>query len=171
MWTHPGKKLLFMGGEFGQESEWNHDQSLDWHLLADAPHRGVQALVRDLNKLYRSTPSLHQLDCEPGGFDWIDAADAAQSVLSFIRYGGSEAAPVVVVCNFTPNVRHGFRLGVPRGGRWVERLNTDSAAYGGSNVGNLGGVDAQEEPAHGRPFSVELSLPPLSTLVLEHAQN
>jgi 1,4-alpha-glucan branching enzyme len=171
MWTHPGKKLLFMGGEFGQESEWNHDQSLDWHLLADAPHRGVQALVRDLNKLYRSTPSLHQLDCEPGGFDWIDAADAAQSALSFIRYGGSEAAPVVVVCNFTPNVRHGFRLGVPRGGRWVERLNTDSAAYGGSNVGNLGGVDAQEEPAHGRPFSVELSLPPLSTLVLEHAQN
>ncbi len=169
MWTHPGKKLLFMGGEFGQEREWNHDQSLDWHLLADAAHRGVQALVRDLNNLYRSQPSLHRLDCEPAGFDWIDAADADQSVLSFLRYGGEGTAPVVVVCNFTPVVRHGFRLGVPRGGRWVERLNTDSAVYGGSNVGNLGGVEAQESAAHGRPFSIELALPPLSTLVLEHA--
>jgi 1,4-alpha-glucan branching enzyme len=170
MWTHPGKKLLFMGGEFAQEREWNHDQSLDWHLLTDPYHRGIQALVRDLNKVYRSLPSLHKLDCEPDGFEWIDASDASQSLLSYIRNGGPEAAPVVVVCNFTPLVRHGFRLGVPRTGQWVEKINTDSASYGGSNIGNLGGVEAQEKSSHGRPFSVEISLPPLSTLVLEHNQ-
>jgi 1,4-alpha-glucan branching enzyme len=171
MWTHPGKKLLFMGGEFGQEREWNHDQSLDWHLLADASHRGVQSLVRDLNKLYRATPSLHKLDCEPGGFEWIDGGNADQSVLSYARYGGPKDAPVVVVCNFTPVVRHAFRVGVPKGGRWIERINTDGAAYGGSNVGNLGGVQAQETSEHGRPFSIEITLPPLATLVLEHASD
>jgi len=171
MWTHPGKKLLFMGGEFGQEREWNHDQSLDWHLLADASHRGVQALVRDLNSLYRSTPSLHKLDCEPGGFEWIDGGNADQSVLSYVRYGTPEDAPVVVVCNFTPEVRHGFRIGVPKPGRWVERVNTDSAAYGGSDVGNLGGLTAEEKSEHGRPYSIELTLPPLATLIFEHSDN
>jgi 1,4-alpha-glucan branching enzyme len=171
MWTHPGKKLLFMGGEFGQEREWNHDQSLDWHLLADASHRGVQSLVRDLNGLYRSTPSLHKLDCEPGGFEWIDGGNASQSALSYVRFGAPEDAPVVVVCNFTPVVREGFRIGVPKSGRWVERINSDSAAYGGSNVGNLGGVKAEEKPSHGRPFSIELTLPPLATLILEHTEN
>lgn len=169
MWTHPGKKLLFMGGEFGQEREWNHDQSLDWHLLADASHRGIQSLVRDLNGLYRSTPTLHKLDCEPSGFEWIDGGNAEQSVLSYIRYGGTNDSPVVVVCNFTPVVQHGFRIGVPKGGRWSEKLNTDGAGYGGSNVGNLGGVAAQEKSEHGRPFSIELTLPPLATLVFEHA--
>ena len=112
---------------------------------------------------------LHKLDCEPAGFEWIDGGNAAQSILSYARHGGPEDAPVVVVCNFTPVVRHGFRIGVPKGGRWIERLNTDAAAYGGSNVGNLGGVEAQEKSEHGRPFSIELTLPPLATLVLEHS--
>ncbi len=169
MWTHPGKKLLFMGGEFAQEREWNHDQSLDWHLLADPSHRGVHALVRDLNQLYRTIPALHRFDSEPRGFEWIDAGDASQSTLSFIRRGLADQAPVAVVCNFTPVVRHRFRLGVPKQGRWVEKLNTDSAAYGGSNVGNLGSVEAQDMSWHGQPFSVELALPPLATVVLEHA--
>ncbi len=171
MWTHPGKKLLFMGGEFGQEREWNHDQSLDWHLLADASHRGVQSLVRDLNKLYRSCPALHQLDCEPEGFEWIDASDANQSILSYMRKGGPGDDPVVVVCNFTPVARHEYRLGVPDSGRWIERVNSDSAGYGGSNIGNLGGVEAEAIPAHGRPYSISLSLPPLATLVLEHCSS
>jgi 1,4-alpha-glucan branching enzyme len=169
MWTHPGKKLLFMGGEFAQEREWNHDQSLDWHLLADASHRGMHALVRDLNRLYRSSPALHRFDCEPRGFEWIDASDRCQSVLSYLRRGEVNEAPLAVICNFTPLVRHRFRLGVPKRGRWIERLNTDSAAYGGSNVGNLGGIEAQEASWHGQPFSVELTLPPLATVVLEHA--
>jgi 1,4-alpha-glucan branching enzyme len=169
MWTHPGKKLLFMGGEFAQEREWNHDQSLDWHLLAEPSHRGVHALVRDLNRLYRTIPALHRFDSEPRGFEWIDAGDASQSTLSFLRRGEADEAPVAVVCNFTPVVRHRFRLGVPKQGRWIERLNTDSAAYGGSNVGNLGSVEAQDMSWHGQPFSVELALPPLATVVLEHA--
>ena len=169
MWTHPGKKLLFMGGEFGQEREWNHDQSLDWHLLSDSSHRGIHALMRDLNGLYRSTPALHELDCEGSGFDWIDASDAAQSVLSYLRYGREGTPPVVIVCNFTPVVRHKFRLGVPKPGYWVEKLNTDSSAYGGSNVGNLGGAKAEEKAVHGRPFSIELTLPPLAAVVLQHA--
>lgn len=169
MWTHPGKKLLFMGGEFGQEREWNHDQSLDWHLLADASHRGVQSLVRDLNRVYRSTPALHQHDCEPAGFEWIDGGDSKQSILSYVRYGGPDVAPVIVVCNFTPVVRHNFRIGVPKAGRWLERLNTDAEGYGGSNVGNFGGVESQATPAHGRPDSIELTVPPLATLVFEYA--
>jgi 1,4-alpha-glucan branching enzyme len=171
MWTHPGKKLLFMGGEFGQEREWNHDQSLDWHLLADASHRGIHSLVRDLNHLYRSLPSLHRLDCEPSGFEWIEASDASQSILAFLRKGGEGTAPVLVVCNFTPVVHQNFRIGVPSLGRWVEKLNTDAEVYGGSNVGNLGGVEAEEIAAHGRPYSVELTLPPLATIALEHAGN
>ncbi len=169
MWTHPGKKLLFMGGEFGQEREWNHDQSLDWHLLADSSHRGVQSLVRDLNKLYRSTAALHKLDCEPSGFEWIDGGNATQSVLSYIRRGSENDAPALVVCNFTPVVQHGFRIGVPKEGRWNEQLNTDAATYGGSNVGNLGGVEAEEKSEHGRPFSIEITVPPLATVVFVHA--
>jgi 1,4-alpha-glucan branching enzyme len=171
MWTQPGKKLLFMGGEFGQDREWNHDQSLDWHLLADDSHRGVQSLVRDLNTLYRSMPALHQLDCEPAGFEWIDGGNAAQSLLSYIRHGKPGTAPAVVVCNFTPQVHRGVRLGVPKGGRWIEKLNSDSAGYGGSNVGNLGEIEAQKVTAHGLPFSIEITVPPLATLVLEHADD
>jgi 1,4-alpha-glucan branching enzyme len=168
MWTHPGKKLLFMGGEFAQEKEWNHDHSLDWHLLANADHRGMQDLIRDLNRLYRGVPALHALDCEPAGFEWIDGGDAAQSVLAYLRRDGSGVRQVVVVCNFTPMVRHGYRVGVPEGGRWAERLNTDSERYGGSNVGNAGGADALGRPHHGRPFSIEIKLPPLATPVFEH---
>jgi 1,4-alpha-glucan branching enzyme len=168
MWTHPGKKLLFMGGEFAQEREWNHDHSLDWHLLASAEHRGVQNLIRDLNRLYRSMPALHSLDCEAAGFEWIEGGDAAQSVLIFLRRGQARSNPAIVVCNFTPVVRPGYRIGVPEGGRWTERLNTDSRDYGGSNVGNAGGVEANLHAAHGRPFSIEITLPPLATLVFEH---
>ena len=168
MWMHPGKKLLFMGGEFGQESEWNHDRSLDWHLLADRHHRGVQQLVRDLNRLYRELPALHELDCERDGFSWIDAGNADESVIAFLRTAPAPAAPVMVVANFTPVVRQGYRVGVPHGGRWDERLNSDSSHYGGSNVGNNGGADATAKTHHGRPFSLTLTLPPLAVSAFVH---
>ena len=168
MFAHPGKKLLFMGCEFAQQREWNHDQSLDWHLLDDPAHAGVQSLVRDLNHLYQSTPALHQRDCEANGFEWIDHGDAANSVFSFIRRGNDPKSLVIVVCNFTPTVQTGYRLGVPHGGQYRERLNTDSAHYGGSNTGTpLGAASAQTMPWHGKPHSILLSLPPLATVVLE----
>jgi 1,4-alpha-glucan branching enzyme len=167
MWTHPGRKLLFMGGEFGQEREWNHDQSLDWHLLADPLHRGVQLLVKDLNRLYRNEPALHQADSEPKSFEWIDANDADNSVVSYLRKDASGTRLVLAVSNFTPVVREGYRVGAPVGGRWIERLNTDAAVYGGSNVGNGGSVAADATSWHGRPFSLRLTLPPLATLILE----
>ncbi len=169
MWTHPGKKLLFMGGEFAHESEWNHDASLDWHLLSDDMHRGVQRLVRDLNALYRSRCALHVHDCDPEGFEWVDASDADNSVLSYLRKGNDDDPPCLVVCNFTPIPRHAYSVGVPRGGTWIERLNTDAVDYGGSGVGNLGAVEAVAEPCHGRPWSLPLTLPPLATIVLEPA--
>jgi 1,4-alpha-glucan branching enzyme len=165
MWTHPGKKLLFMGGEFGQVGEWNHDKSLDWHVLAYEHHRGVQSLVRDLNRLYRTTPALHELDCEGDGFEWVEAQDSENSVLSYLRKGRAGARPALVVCNFTPVPRAGYRLGVPTRGTWVEVFNTDAAAYGGSNMGNGGAAWAGDRPSHGRPASLELILPPLATLV------
>jgi len=171
MWGHPGKKLLFMGGEFAQQREWNHDASLDWHLLdagAEPGHAGVQRLVRDLNTLQRTLPALHQRDFVPEGFEWISHEDAAHSVLAFVRHGDGDAHPVLVVCNFTPVVHHGWRIGVPRGGRWVERLNTDSAHYGGSNVGlPLGAAHSTPVAAHGRPQSIVLDLPPLACVMLE----
>jgi 1,4-alpha-glucan branching enzyme len=164
MWTHPGKKLLFMGGEFGQEREWNHDCSLDWHLLADPAHRGLQQLVRDLNAAYRTIPALHEFDCEREGFAWIDGGNADASVIAYLRKDrGASAA--LVVCNFTPVIRHTYRLGVPRDGRWIERINTDAGAYGGSNVGNAGAVDAETAAHQGQPYSVRITLPPLATLV------
>jgi 1,4-alpha-glucan branching enzyme len=166
MYTHPGKKLLFMGAELGQDREWDHDESLDWHALADPMHAAVQALVRDLNRLYRSTPALHELDCEPGGFTWIDCHDHGNSVLSYIRRAKDPRDFAVVVCNFTPVVREGYRIGVPRGGYYAELLNSDAHCYGGGNVGNLGGVTACPEPMHGMPFSLSLTLPPLATLIL-----
>ena len=165
MWTHPGKKLLFMGGEFGQEHEWNHDSSLDWRSLADPFHAGVQALVRDLNRLYRATPALYRLDCEPQGFAWIDAANGAESVLSYLRRGREEHELAVIVCNFTPVPRHDYRIGVPRPGHYRERINTDAPIYGGSGVGNAGGIDAQPHPIHGHAYSVQLNLPPLGVLI------
>jgi 1,4-alpha-glucan branching enzyme len=170
MWTHPGKKLLFMGGEFAQEREWNHDSTLDWQLIEDGMHGGVMTLVRDLNRLYRDLPALHQLDCEPAGFEWIDASDADQSVLVYMRRGRDGTPPVVVVLNFTPMVRDRYRVGAPQGGWWRELLNTDAAVYGGSNVGNGGGVEAMPEPCHGREWSLELTLPPLAALVLAPAE-
>ena len=165
MWTHPGKKLIFMGGEFGQVGEWNHDRSLDWHLLEQANHKGVQRLVRDLNTLYREIPALHELDCEPGGFEWVDTSNVEQSVIAFLRKD-KEGKAVLIVSNFTPVPRHDYTVGVPTGGKWVERLNTDAEVYGGSNVGNMGGKQAEDHSVHGRPYSVSLSLPPLATIVL-----
>jgi len=169
MWTHPGKKLLFMGGEFAQEAEWNHDQSLDWYILEYPDHRGVQSLVRDLNHLYRETPALHVKDAERSGFDWLEWQDADDSIFAFVRYGGDGDPPVVVISNMTPVVREGYRLGVPRAGWWRERLNTDSTVYGGSNVGNSGGVQSETIESHGHPASVLLRLPPLATVVFELA--
>jgi len=166
MFTQPGKKLLFMGGEFAQANEWNHDASLDWHLTNDPLHAGVQNLVRDLNWLYRGRGALHQRDCESEGFSWIDCNDSDASVISYIRRGADPNDFVAVVCNFTPVVRHNYRIGVPRTGRYREILNTDSASYGGSNVGNAGAVETQDWASHGMAASLSLTLPPLGVLVL-----
>ncbi len=169
LYTHPGKKLLFMGGEFAQEREWNPEISLDWHLVGgDGPHQAMQRLVRDLNALYCSTPALYQRDCEAEGFSWIDCSDADQGVLAFMRSGAGGEGNVVVVCHFTPVVRKGYRIGVPEPGDYVERLNTDAESYGGSNSGNAGRVVAEAEPAHGRPYSISLVLPPFAVVILEH---
>ena len=167
MWAHPGKKLLFMGQEFGQPNEWNHDVELPWHLLGDARHAGVQRLIRDLNQLYRSESALHQLDHDPAGFEWIAAGEAETSVYAWARRD-AEGRPALVVCNFTPVPRHGYRLGVPAGiGQWREALNTDSAWYGGSNVGNgMMSLRTEGIGAHGRGQSVEMVLPPLATVIL-----
>ncbi|MBJ3774976.1 1,4-alpha-glucan branching protein GlgB [Acuticoccus mangrovi] len=164
MWTHPGKKLLFMGGEFGQEREWNHDQSLDWHLLVDPFHKGVQTLVGDLNRLYRGEKALHEKDCDPDGFEWIDAADADGSVFVYARFA-ADRSPAVAVMNFTPVVRSNYRIGLPSPGRWREVLNTDAAIYGGTNVGNAGEIVAEAIPYHGRQQSAAITLPPLAGLV------
>ena len=160
MYAQPGKKLLFMGGEFGQWAEWNHDRSLDWHLLERAPHAGLQRWVRDLNLRLREEPPLHELDTDPAGFQWIDANDSEHSVISYLRLDRSQRA-VLVVCNFTPIPRQGYLVGVPHGGFWREILNSDGQDYGGSGWGNYGGVDARPAPWHGRPYSLSLTLPPL----------
>ncbi|HUF75666.1 MAG TPA: alpha amylase C-terminal domain-containing protein, partial [Longimicrobiales bacterium] len=170
MWTYPGKKLLFMGGEIAQWDEWDHERSVDWHLLEAGPyHRGMQRLVADLNRLYRAEPALHELDHDPAGFQWMDCTDAEQSVVAFCRFGAGAAPPVLSVASFTPVPRHGYRVGVPRPGRWVEVINTDSALYGGSDVGNGGGVMSEPVPWHGQPHSVLLHLPPLGAVVFRHA--
>ncbi len=160
--AHPGKKLLFMGGEFGQWDEWYHERSLDWHLAELPAHRGVARWVGDANRLYRTTPALHQRDVEPGGFRWVDCRDADQSVIAFLRYGAGAALPALVVANFTPVPRPGYRVGVPRSGPWREALNSDAAAYGGSGVGNFGRVVAEPVPTHGFEASLTLTLPPLA---------
>ena len=167
MFGHPGKKLMFMGCEFAQDREWSHERSLDWHLLGDASHAGVQRLVRDLNRLYRASPALHSQDFSGAGFEWIDHDDARRSLLSFVRKG-RDGQMMLVVCNFAPVVHHGFRLGVPAPGQWLERLNSDSAYYGGSNVGTpLAAATAEAVSSHGRSHSVVLTLPPLATVFLE----
>jgi 1,4-alpha-glucan branching enzyme len=166
MWGHPGKKLLFMGQEFGQTSEWNSNESLPWWLLDFWPHRGAHTLVRDLNCIYRGTPALHVRDCEPEGFRWLVVSDDTQSVLGFLRSGAQGDPPVAVLCNFTPVPRYNYRVGLPYAGHWREALNSDSATYGGSNVGNFGGVEAEMCPSHGFPASASLTVPPLATLYL-----
>ena len=168
MWGHPGKKLLFMGGEFAQWNEWNDAGALDWNLLDFPMHDGVRRLIRDLNQLYRHTPALYEIDFEHQGFEWISANDSDNSVIAFLRYGRDRARTVLCVCNFTPVVRHDYRLGVPGPGRFVERINTDSHYYGGSNVGNpFGGAYAENIASHGRDWSVSLTLPPLATVIFE----
>jgi 1,4-alpha-glucan branching enzyme len=167
MTAQPGKKLLFMGGEFAQGHEWDHDAALDWHLLEYVPHAGVQRWLADLNRLYGSEPALHEYDCDPRGFEWIDCNDAEASVLAFQRKGRTPGDSVLVVCNFTPVLRHNYRVGVPRGGFWKELLNGDAAVYWGSGQGNLGGVEAEPLPSHGRPFSLRLTLPPLAAIFLK----
>ena len=173
MWAHPGKKLLFMGGELAQQREWNHDTQLDWAALAidsgEAPlHRGMQLLVRDLNRRYRSERALYEADCDPSGFRWIVGDDRQNSVFAWVRAGYGDAPPIVAICNFTPVPRHGYCIGVPRSGRWTEVLNTDAGLYGGSNLGNGGAVNARSGPRHGQPFSMTLTLPPLATILLKH---
>jgi len=164
MYALPGKKLLFMGGEIGQWNEWNHEASLDWHLLAYPPHSGIQRWVEDLNKLYRDEPALHELDFHPDGFEWIDCSDSQGSVLSFIRKGSSTGDILLVALNFTPVPRFNYRVGVPRMGYWSEIMNSDAQEYGGSGLGNLGGVDASSIRFHGRPYSLTLTLPPLGAV-------
>ncbi len=164
--AHPGKKLLFMGGEIAQWKEWNHEESIDWHLLKYESHRGIQKLTQELNKIYRNEPSLHQRDCEAQGFRWIDLGDSLQSVVSFARTGDNGEF-IVCVFNFTPAIRHNYRIGVPESGFYRELLNTDSEIFGGSNVGNFGGVYSQKIPSHGFPCSLELTLPPLAALYLK----
>jgi 1,4-alpha-glucan branching enzyme len=166
MWAHPGKKLLFMGGELGQEAEWSEERSLDWHLLEQADHGGVQALVRDLNRVYRARPALWEVDFEPNGFQWLEPNDAANNVLAFARWSSDRSDVVVCVCNLSPVPRDAYRLGMPRAGRWVEALNTDSTYYGGSDVGNLGGVVAEERGWHDQPYSADVTLPPLGVVWL-----
>jgi 1,4-alpha-glucan branching enzyme len=166
MWAHPGKKLLFMGGELGEWNEWNEDGSLHWNLLEYAEHDGIRSLVRDLNRVYRETPALWQRDFEPDGFRWLEANDAAHNVLAFARLGEGETPPLVCVLNLSPVPREGYRVGLPAGGRWQEALNTDSAFYGGSGVGNLGGVEAEAVPWNDHAFSAELTLPPLGAVWL-----
>jgi 1,4-alpha-glucan branching enzyme len=170
MYAQPAKKLLFMGGEFGQWREWVHDESLQWDLLQYAPHAGLRRWVTELNRLYRSEPALHEFDCHPGGFEWIDCHDAASSVVSLIRRGKSTDDIVLVACNFTPVPRHNYRVGAPRGGFWREILNSDANDYGGSGQGNLGGVEAVPIGLHGRPYSLTLTLPPLAAVVFKHAR-
>ena len=165
LYAHPGKKLVFMGGEIGQWSEWSHEGSLDWALLEHPNHRGVQTWVRDLNHLYRGTPALHQRDCQREGFEWVDSHDWEQSLISFLRRG-EDGSQVLVICNLTPVPRHFYRIGAPRAGYWLELLNSDASTYGGSGQGNFGGIEAVPVPSHGQPASMTLTLPPLSILFL-----
>ena len=166
MWTHPGKKMLFMGDEFGQEREWNHDSQPDWDLLDNPAHRGLQRLVRDLNRLYTAEPALHARDCEDTGFRWVVGDDREQSVFAYLRLSGGNGAPLLAVSNFTPVPRHGYRLGVPEPGQWRALLNTDAACYGGSDFASSGDVTAEPAPLHDQPASLALDVPPLATLVL-----
>jgi 1,4-alpha-glucan branching enzyme len=167
MYSQPAKKLLFMGGEFGQWNEWYHEVSLDWHLLDYPLHAAMLRWVRDLNRFYRAEPALHELDFSPAGFEWIDCNDSQQSILSLMRRGRSTEDFIIAVLNFTPVPRPGYRVGAPRGGFWREVLNSDAGEYGGTGWGNFGGLVAEAVPFHGRPFSINLTLPPLGAVFLK----
>jgi 1,4-alpha-glucan branching enzyme len=167
MYTHPGKKLLFMGGEFGQRGEWNHEESLEWHLLGYPPHQGVQKWVRDLNHFYRSTPALYERDFEQDGFQWVGLGDWEHSLASFTRTGKDAESLVLVVCNFTPVVHTKYRIGVSARGFWREEMNSDAKDYGGSGQGNLGGVESEPIPRHDRDHSISITVPPLSVLIFK----
>ncbi len=169
MWSQSGKKLLFMGGEFGQWGEWNHDTSLDWHLTTSYFHSGIQRLVEDLNRLHRDEPALHQLDLDPRGFQWVDANDADDSVLTFLRRGENPDDTMLIVLNFTPVMRESYRVGVPQCGWWRELVNSDADVYGGSGKGNGGGVNTEDFPSHGYGCSLNLLLPPLGALFFKRA--
>jgi 1,4-alpha-glucan branching enzyme len=166
MWAHPGKKLLFMGGELAQEAEWSHERSLDWHLLEDAGNAGVQSLVRDLNRVLRAEPALYERDFDPAGFWWLEANDAAANVIAFARASKDGSRVLVCAANLAPVPRPAYRLGLPRSGRWREAVNTDSSFYGGTDTGNLGGIEAEPVGWHEQPFSAEVTLPPLGVIWL-----
>jgi 1,4-alpha-glucan branching enzyme len=168
MWGYPGKKLLFMGQEFAPWDEWSEARSLDWHLLEQPAHKGVQSLVRDLNRHYRSIPALHARDCEAEGFEWLVADDDQNSVFAWARHSGEGTPSVVVVSNFTPVPRENYVLPLPAAGQWREIINTDASLYGGSGVGNMGAITGRDEPSHGKPASARVTLPPLATLFFVH---
>jgi 1,4-alpha-glucan branching enzyme len=167
MYAHPGKKLMFMGCEFGQWQEWSHERSLDWHLLDGPLHAGLQRFVEDINHRYTAEPALHEVDFNAAGFEWIDCNDHEASVISLIRRAADPSDWLVVVLNWTPIVRHGYRIGVPEAGFYEELLNSDAAIYGGSNTGNEGGRQTEGVPAHGHQQSLLLTLPPLAGVVLK----
>ena len=169
MYGHPGKKLLFMGGEFAQWKEWNHDESLEWHVLQYPFHQGIQKWIKDLNQLYKTDPAMYELDFSIDGFEWIDSHNWEHSIISFIRKGKDTDKIILIVCNFTPVLRNNYKIGVPRGGFWREVLNSDAEIYGGSGCGNSGGVEATAKPAHGRTHSTSLTLPPLSVLFFKNS--
>jgi 1,4-alpha-glucan branching enzyme len=166
MWAHPGKKLLFMGAEIAEWGEWNHDGEVSWRLLDSPRHKAVQTLVRDLNRVYATEAALHATDADPAGFSWAVADDRENSVFAFLRYGPDGASSVLAVSNMTPVPREAYRIGVPSDGFWEEILNTDSAIYGGGNIGNGGGLVAEPVAAHGHSWSLALTLPPLATIYL-----
>jgi 1,4-alpha-glucan branching enzyme len=167
MYAQPGKKLLFMGGEFGQWREWDHEDSLDWHLLDFESHRQIQRWMTDLNHAYRRERALHELDCEQVGFEWIDGSDSEQSILSFLRKSAAGNEVILVVCNFTPIPRYGYRVGVPRAGVWREILNSDAGVYGGADLGNLGETVSEPVAMHNRNDSLRLTVPPLGAVFLK----
>jgi 1,4-alpha-glucan branching enzyme len=168
MYAEPGKKMLFMGAEFGQWWEWDHDHSIQWHLLQYAPHQGLQQYVKDLNRIYRSEPAMYELDYHSDGFEWIDFRDADSTVVSFIRRDRSQDQTLVFIFNFTPVPKSNYRIGAPRPGYYRELINSDSSIYGGSNMGLEGGIYADTLPWHGQPCSLNLTLPPLGMIVLKH---
>ena len=166
MFAQPGKKLLFMGGDFAQTREWDHESALDWHLLDDPGHEGVRRCVERLNFLYRQATALHEMDCDPGGFRWIEVNDASRSIVAFLRIGKTPNDVMLVVANFTPVPRHDYRIGVPLSGSWTELFNSDAEEYGGSGMGNMGRVETGDIPSHQESCSLSLTLPPLAALYL-----